>query len=132
MRGDIIDIIPAGWENAIRVEMFGDEIESIKELDPLTGEIKGIRSHVAIFPASHYATSKEHMERALVTIEQELEERLVWFRDRGKLLEAQRLEQRTRYDMEMLREIGMCKGIENYSRHLIGNPPGARPFTLID
>ncbi len=132
VRGDIIDIIPAGWENAIRVEMFGDEIESIKELDPLTGEIKGIRSHVAIFPASHYATSKEHMERALVTIEQELEERLVWFRDRGKLLEAQRLEQRTRYDMEMLREIGMCKGIENYSRHLIGNPPGARPFTLID
>ena len=132
VRGDIIDIIPAGSENAVRVEMFGDEIESIKELNPLTGEILAYRNHVPIFPASHYATSKEHMERALETIEQELQERLVWFRDRGKLLEAQRLEQRTRYDMEMMREIGSCKGIENYSRHLIGNPPGARPFTLID
>ncbi len=132
VRGDIIDIIPAGGEKAIRIELFGDEIESIKELNPVTGEITGYRNHVPIFPASHYATSKESMERALVSIEQELEERLVWFKDRGKLLEAQRLEQRTRYDIEMMREIGTCKGIENYSRHLIGNPPGARPYTLID
>ena len=132
VRGDIIDIIPAGAENAVRVELFGDEIESIKELNQLTGEVMATRNHVAIFPASHYATSKEHMERALVTIEEELEDRLRWFTDRGRLLEAQRLEQRTRYDLEMMREIGTCKGIENYSRHLVGNPPGAMPYTLID
>ena len=132
VRGDVIDIIPAGSDQAVRVELFGDEIESIKEMNPLTGEITGQRSHISIFPASHYVTSKENMERAIVTIEEELEDRLVWFRDRGKLLEAQRLEQRTRYDLEMLREIGSCKGIENYSRHLIGNPPGARPYTLLD
>ncbi|MBQ2041575.1 MAG: excinuclease ABC subunit UvrB, partial [Firmicutes bacterium] len=132
VRGDIIDIIPAGMENAIRVELFGDEIESIKELNQLTGEVIATRSHVSIFPASHYVTSKEHMERALVSIEEELEDRLKWFNERGRLLEAQRLEQRTRYDLEMLREIGMCKGIENYSRHLIGNPPGAMPYTLLD
>ena len=132
VRGDIIDIIPAGSESAVRIELFGDEIESIKEMNPVTGEITGQRSHIAIFPASHYATSKENMERALTTIEEELEERLVWLRDRGKLLEAQRLEQRTRYDLEMMREIGSCKGIENYSRHIVGNPPGAKPYTLID
>ena len=132
VRGDIIDIIPAGAENAVRVELFGDEIDSIKELNQMTGEVIAIRNHVAIFPASHYVTSREHMEKALVSIEEELEDRLRWFTDRGKLLEAQRLEQRTRYDLEMLREIGMCKGIENYSRHLIGNPPGAMPYTLID
>ena len=132
VRGDIIDIIPIGSESAVRVELFGDEIESIKEMNPVTGEITGQRNHIAIFPASHYATSKENMDRALVTIEEELEERLVWLKDRGKLLEAQRLEQRTRYDLEMMREIGSCKGIENYSRHIVGNPPGARPFTLID
>ena len=132
VRGDIIDVIPAGGEHAVRIEMFGDEIDSLKELDPLTGEVIATRSHVPIFPASHYATSKENMDRALVTIEEELEERIQWFKDRGKLLEAQRIEQRTRYDLEMLREIGMCKGIENYSRHLIGNPPGASPYTLID
>ncbi len=132
VRGDIIDIIPAGSENAVRVELFGDEIESIKELNQLTGEIIATRSHVAIFPASHYVTSREKMERALVSIEEELEDRLTWFKDRGRLLEAQRLEQRTRYDLEMLREIGSCKGIENYSRHLVGNPPGAMPYTLMD
>ncbi len=132
VRGDIIDIIPAGSESAVRIELFGDEVESIKEMNPLTGEITAIRNHVAIFPASHYATSKENMDRALGTIEEELEDRLVWLKDRGKLLEAQRLEQRTRYDLEMMREIGSCKGIENYSRHLVGNPPGAKPFTLID
>ena len=132
VRGDIIDIIPAGSESAVRIELFGDEVESIKEMNPVTGEITATRNHVAIFPASHYATSKENMERALGTIQEELAERLVWFKDRGKLLEAQRLEQRTLYDLEMMREVGSCKGIENYSRHLVGNPPGAKPYTLID
>ncbi|MBR3785146.1 MAG: excinuclease ABC subunit UvrB [Firmicutes bacterium] len=132
VRGDIIDIFPAGSDKAVRVELFGDEIESIKEMNPLTGEILGLRNHVAIYPASHYVTSKDNMERALVTIDEELKERIQFFQDRGKLLEAQRIEQRTRYDMEMLREIGSCKGIENYSRHINGLPPGTRPYTLID
>ena len=132
VRGDIIDIFPAGSDKAVRVELFGDEVESIKEMNPLTGEILGLRNHIAIYPASHYVTSKENMERALLTIEQELEERVQWFKDRGKLLEAQRIEQRTRYDMEMLREIGTCKGIENYSRHINGLEAGVRPYTLID
>lgn len=131
-RGDVVDIFPAGAENAIRVELFGDEIETIKEMNPVTGEILGIRNHIAIFPASHYVTSKENMENAIITIEQELNERLTWFKDRGKLLEAQRIEQRTRYDLEMLREVGSCKGIENYSRHINGLSPGNRPYTLID
>lgn len=132
VRGDIIDIFPAGSDKAVRIELFGDEVESIKEMNPLTGEILGLRNHIAIYPASHYVTSKENMERALVTIEEELEQRVRWFKDRGKLLEAQRIEQRTRYDMEMLREIGTCKGIENYSRHINGLAPGTRPYTLID
>lgn len=132
VRGDMIDVFPAGADKSVRIELFGDEIDTIKEMNPLTGEITGIRKHVAIYPASHFVTSKENMERALVTINQELEERLQWFKDRGKLLEAQRIEQRTRYDMEMLREIGMCKGIENYSRHLNGFPAGQRPYTLLD
>ncbi|MBO4725446.1 MAG: excinuclease ABC subunit UvrB [Firmicutes bacterium] len=132
VRGDTIDIFPAGSDVAIRVELFGDEVESIKEMNPITGEILGLRNHVAIYPASHYVTSPEKMERALISIEEELEERLQWFRDRGKLLEAQRLEQRTHYDLEMLREVGRCKGIENYSRHLNNFPPGTRPYTLID
>ena len=113
VRGDIIDIYPAGAESAIRVELFGDEIETLKEINPVTGEIIGIRNHVAVYPASHYVTSPENMERALTTIDEELVERVQWFKDRGKLLEAQRIEQRTRYDLEMLREIGTCKGIEN-------------------
>ena len=132
VRGDIIDIFPAGADHAVRIELFGDEIEAIKEMNPLTGEIVGLRKHVAIYPASHYVTSKENMERALVTIEEELEDRIKWFKDRGKLLEAQRIEQRRRYDMEMLREVGTCKGIENYSRHINGLEAGARPYTLID
>lgn len=132
VRGDIIDIFPAGEDHAIRVELFGDEVESIKEMNPLTGEIIALRNHVAIYPASHYVTSKENMERAIVSIEEELEERIKWFQDRGKLLEAQRIEQRTRYDIEMLREIGTCKGIENYTRHISGLKPGERPYTLID
>ena len=132
VRGDIIDIYPAGNDSAVRVELFGDEIESIKEINPITGEILGIRNHISIYPASHYVTSPESMERAIRTIDEELTERVQWFKDRGKLLEAQRIEQRTRYDLEMLREIGSCKGIENYSRHLAGNQPGERPYTLID
>ena len=132
VRGDVIDIFPAGEDHAIRVELFGDEVETIKELNPLTGEIIALRNHVAIYPASHYVTSKENMERAITTIEEELEERIQWFKDRGKLLEAQRIEQRTRYDMEMLREIGTCKGIENYTRHISGLKPGEKPYTLID
>ncbi len=132
VRGDVIDIIPQGMDRAVRIELFGDEIDSIKELDPLTGEIIAKRNHISIFPASHYTTSKESMQRALISIEEELKERLEELKGQGKLLEAQRLEQRTRYDLEMLREIGTCKGIENYSRHLVGNPPGASPYTLID
>ncbi|MBR4410387.1 MAG: excinuclease ABC subunit UvrB, partial [Firmicutes bacterium] len=132
VRGDIIDIYPAGAEAAVRVELFGDEIETIKEINPVTGEIWGLRTHVAVYPASHYVTSPEKMEAAIKTIEEELEDRVTWFRDRGKLLEAQRIEQRTRYDLEMLREIGTCKGIENYSRHINGLPEGCRPYTLID
>ena len=132
VRGDIIDIYPAGAESAVRVELFGDEVESIKEMNPVTGEIIGLRNHIAVYPASHYVTSPEKMEKAIETIDAELIERVQWFKDRGKLLEAQRIEQRTRYDLEMLREVGSCKGIENYSRHLNGLPAGTRPYTLID
>ena len=132
VRGDVIDIYPAGSESAVRVELFGDEIDTIKEINPVTGEILGLRNHVSIFPASHYVASEEKMNRALVTIDEELRERIRWFKDRGKLLEAQRIEQRTRYDIEMLREIGRCKGIENYSRHINNLPAGTRPYTLID
>ena len=132
VRGDVIDIYPAGAEAAVRVELFGDEIETIKEINPVTGEIIGLRNHIAIYPASHYVTSPEKMEKAIETIDVELIERVQWFKDRGKLLEAQRIEQRTRYDLEMLREVGSCKGIENYSRHLNGMPAGSRPYTLID
>ncbi|HML36129.1 MAG TPA: excinuclease ABC subunit UvrB [Bacillota bacterium] len=132
VRGDVIDVFPAGADHAIRVELFGDEIEVIKEINPVTGEINGIRNHISIFPASHYVTSKENMERAVISVEEELEERIRWFKDRGKLIEAQRIEQRTRYDLEMLREVGSCKGIENYSRHINGLAAGSRPYTLID
>ena len=132
VRGDTIDIYPAGAENAVRIELFGDEVETIKEINPVTGEILGLRNHVAIYPASHYVTSRENIERAIETVNEELDERIRWFKDRGKLIEAQRIEQRTRYDMEMLREVGTCKGIENYSRHINGRPAGSRPYTLID
>lgn len=132
VRGDTVDIYPAGAENAVRIELFGDEVETIKEINPITGEIVGIRNHVAIYPASHYVTSKDKIEHAAETINEELKERVQWFQDRGKLIEAQRIEQRTRYDVEMLREVGTCKGIENYSRHITGLPPGSRPYTLID
>jgi len=131
--GDVLDIFPPSSSNtALRVEFFGDEIERITEIDVLTGEVKGIRSHIAIFPASHFSTKREKMERAIKTIEAELEERIKYFKDNGKLVEAQRIEQRTRYDIEMMREIGFCKGIENYSRHISGRKPGSAPYTLLD
>ncbi len=133
VRGDVLEIFPASSsENTIRVEFFGDEIDRIVEVNYLTGEVIGLRNHVSIFPASHYATSEEKVKRALVTIEEELNDRLKELRDKEKLLEAQRLEQRTRYDLEMLSEMGFCTGIENYSRHLSNRPPGSRPYTLID
>ena len=132
VRGDTIDIYPAGQESAVKIELFGDEVESIKEINPLTGQVISTRSHISIFPASHYVTSKEKMRNALITIERELEERIEFFKNAGKLLEAQRIEQRTLYDLEMLREINTCKGIENYSRHINNGFPGMRPYTLID
>jgi excinuclease ABC subunit B len=131
--GDVLDIFPpSSSKTAIRVELFGDEIERITEIDVLTGEVTGIRSHVAIFPASHFATGREKMDRAIKSIEIELEEQLKYLKDNGKLLEAQRLEQRTRYDIEMMQEIGFCQGIENYSRHISGRASGSAPYTLID
>ncbi|HOP92591.1 MAG TPA: excinuclease ABC subunit UvrB [Acetivibrio thermocellus] len=133
VRGDILEIFPASSsDKVIRVEFFGEEIDRITEVDSLTGEITGVCSHVAIFPASHYATTKAKMQRAIASIEQELEERVRELKSQGKLLEAQRLEQRTRYDLEMMQEIGFCQGIENYSRHISGRAPGSPPFTLID
>lgn len=132
-KGDVLDIFPASSsENVIRVEFFGDEIEKITEIDHLTGEIKGVRSHVSIFPASHYATTRAKMERAIVTIEEELDARLKELKEQGKIFEAHRLEQRTRYDLEMLQEVGFCQGIENYSRHISGRTPGSAPYTLMD
>jgi excinuclease ABC subunit B len=131
--GDVLDIFPPSSSNtALRVEFFGDEIERITEIDVLTGEVKGLRSHIAVFPASHFTTKREKMERAIKSIEAELEEQIEYFKKNGKLVEAQRIEQRTRYDIEMMREIGFCQGIENYSRHISGRQPGSAPYTLID
>ncbi|NMA01202.1 MAG: DEAD/DEAH box helicase family protein, partial [Clostridia bacterium] len=133
VRGDVIEILPASVaEKAIRIELFGDEIDRILEIDVLTGEILGQRKHVSIFPASHYVTAPEYLEIALKNIEAELELRLKEFKKQDKLLEAQRIEQRTRYDLEMIREVGFCTGIENYSRHLTGRQPGEPPYTLLD
>ncbi len=132
VRGDTVDIFPAYRDTAIRVEFWGDDIERITEIDPLTGEIIAALEEVHIFPAKHFITPAERMSPALQAIEQELEERLAWFRAHEKLLEAQRLEQRTRYDIEMMREVGYCSGIENYSRHLAGRAPGQQPWTLLD
>ncbi|MGG3799069.1 excinuclease ABC subunit UvrB [Metabacillus fastidiosus] len=133
VRGDVVEIFPASKdEHCIRVEFFGDEIDRIREVDALTGEIIGDREHVAIFPASHFVTREEKMQVAIKNIEAELEEQLKIMRDNGKLLEAQRLEQRTRYDLEMMREMGFCSGIENYSRHLTLREAGATPYTLLD
>ncbi|PAQ13611.1 excinuclease ABC subunit B [Bacillaceae bacterium SAOS 7] len=133
VRGDVVEIFPASRdEHCMRVEFFGDEIDRIREVDALTGEILGDRDHVAIFPASHFVTREEKMKIAIGNIEKELEEQLTTLREENKLLEAQRLEQRTRYDLEMMREMGFCSGIENYSRHLTLRPPGSTPYTLLD
>ncbi|KYG28459.1 excinuclease ABC subunit UvrB [Priestia endophytica] len=133
VRGDVVEIFPVSRdEHCIRVEFFGDEIDRIREVDALTGEIIGDRNHVAIYPASHFVTREEKMRVAIQNIEKELEDRLKVLKDNDKLLEAQRLEQRTRYDLEMMREMGFCSGIENYSRHLTLRPPGSTPYTLLD
>jgi len=132
-RGDVLEIIPASFsEAALRVELFGDEIERLREIDLVSGKVLGDRSHAAIFPATHYVTAPDQLKRAIADIEMELQQQLALFKSEGRILEAQRLEQRTVYDLEMLQEIGFCSGIENYSRHLDGRPPGSRPFTLID
>lgn len=132
VRGDVIEIIPVYGENIIRIELFGDEVEKIIEVDPMTGEVIQNLEEVAIYPATHYITSEEKMKLALAAIEAELEERLAELRKEGLLLEAQRLEQRTRFDLEMMAEVGYCQGIENYSRHLTGRGPGEPPATLLD
>lgn len=133
VRGDILEIFPAGNdERAIRVEFFGDEIDRITEIDYVTGKVVGERNHVVIFPASHYVTTPERIESAIKTIEVELEDTIKNFKDNDKLLEAQRIEQRTNYDIEMLREIGFCQGIENYSRHITSREKGEKPYTLMD
>ena len=133
VRGDILEIFPASNdEKAIRIEFFGDEIDRITEIDYVTGKVVGQRNHVVIFPASHYVTKPERIERAIGTIEEELDQAIADFKSRDKLLEAQRIEQRTKYDIEMLREIGFCQGIENYSRHITGRSKGEKPYTLMD
>lgn len=133
VRGDVLEICPVGsGEKAIRVEFFGDEIDRISEVDIVTGEVVSFRTYIAVFPASHYATTGEKMKAAIRGIEDELTDRLAEFKSQGKLLEMQRLEQRTNYDLEMMQEIGFCQGIENYSRHISGRAPGSAPYTLID
>ena len=132
VRGDVIEIIPANSDNVIRIELFGDEVDRILELDPITGEVIAENNEVTIYPASHFVTSEEKLKRAIESIEAELEEQLALLKAENKLLEAQRLEQRTRYDLEMLEQMGFCRGIENYSRHLSGRAPGQMPSTLLD
>lgn len=133
VRGDVVEIFPSNnGENAIRVEFFGDEIERICEVNVVTGEIVGIRQHAVIMPASHYVTTGDKMKLAMAAIEEEMEERVKYFKERDLLIEAQRIEQRTRYDLEMMQEIGFCQGIENYSRHISGRAAGSAPFTLLD
>lgn len=132
-KGDIVEIYPSDYgESAIRVEFWGDEVEKITEINPLTGKTIGTRNHIMIFPNSHYVTTKDKMERALVTIEQEMEERVEYFKSQNKYIEAQRIEERTNFDIEMLKETGFCQGIENYSRHISGRPAGSPPYTLFD
>ena len=132
-KGDILEIYPSNQEeSAIRVEFWGDEIEKISEINPLTGKPIASRNHVMIFPNSHYVTSKDKLEKALVTIEEEMEERVIYFTENKKLIEAQRIEERTNFDIEMLKETGFCQGIENYSRHISGRPAGSAPYTLFD
>ena len=132
-KGDVLEIYPSSQsESAIRVEFWGDEIEKIHEINPLTGKNIGLRSHVLIPPASQYVTSKEKLEKAIVTIEEELKERVAYFKSQNKLIEAQRIEERTNFDIEMMKETGFCQGIENYSRHISGRPAGSPPYTLFD
>ena len=132
-KGDIVEIYPSDRsESAVRVEFWGDEIEKITEINPLTGKSIGVRKHILISPASHYVTTKEKMDRAIVTIEQEMEERVKYFKSKNKLIEAQRIEERTNFDIEMMKETGFCSGIENYSRHISGRPEGTPPYTLFD
>ncbi len=133
VRGDVLEVFPiSSGEDAVRIEFFGDEIDRITEIDTLTGEVLGVRQHIGIYPASHYVTTPEKREQAIASIREELEQRLKELRDNDRLLEAQRLEERTNYDIEMMREIGFCSGIENYSRHISGREPGSPPYTLID
>src|SRR5207245_450925 len=132
VRGDVVDLVPANEEKVYRVEFFGDEVERIQELDAITGEILGTKKEFTVFPASHYVTPADKLRLAMADIEAELEERCKWFEDHGRLLEAQRLRQRTNFDLEMLRETGTCAGIENYSRHLTRRQPGEAPYTLMD
>ncbi|MDP8938099.1 MAG: excinuclease ABC subunit UvrB, partial [Actinomycetota bacterium] len=132
VRGDTIEVFPAYEETGVRIELFGDEVERISRVDPLTGEYLGELEQLEIYPASHYVAGEERMKRAMVSIEEELAERLAWFERHGKLLEAQRLRMRTNYDLEMMREVGFCNGIENYSRHIDGRAPGEAPNTLLD
>ena len=132
VRGDVVDLVPANEEKVYRVEFFGDEVERIQELDSVTGEILGVKNEFTVFPASHYVTPADKLRIAMTDIEAELEERCKWFEDHGRLLEAQRLRQRTNFDLEMLRETGTCAGIENYSRHLTRRQPGEAPYTLMD
>ena len=132
-KGDIVEIYPADEnETAIRIEFWDDEIEKISEINALTGKTIGVRNHVWIFPNSHYVTTTDKMERAIKTIEKEKEQRIEYFKSKGKLIEAQRIEERTNFDIEMMRETGFCQGIENYSRHISGREEGSAPYTLFD
>ena len=133
VRGDVVEVFPAYYsDTAIRVEFFGDEIDRISEINPLTGEVKSVISHAAIYPASHYIVPQEKMQGAIGDIRREMEQRVEFFKENGKLIEAQRIQERTNYDLEMLTEIGFCKGIENYSRVLSGREAGSCPYTLLD
>lgn len=133
VRGDVLEVFPSSEnEKAVRIEFFGDEIERICEINTVTGEILGVRNHIAIYPASHYVTNKDKLERAIKGIEEELTQQVSYFKNEGKLLEAQRIQSRTEYDIEMMREVGFCQGIENYSRHISGREKGSAPYTLID
>ena len=133
VHGDVLEVFPSSQDSrAFRIEFFGDEIERISEIDVLTGEILGVRSHIAVYPASHYVTTKDKMDRAIINIQAELEERAAWFEQNNKLLEMQRITERTNYDIEMMKEIGFCSGIENYSRYINERPAGSAPYTLMD
>ena len=132
-KGDILEIYPSNKEeSAIRVEFWGDEVEKISEINPLTGKVISTRTHVMIYPNSHYVTTQDKRDRAITTIEEELEKRVEYFKQNNKLIEAQRIEERTNFDIEMLKETGFCQGIENYSRHISGRPAGSAPYTLFD